>query len=206
MLQTIPSNIKSSSNVKQIIDTLKAGNGRFIIGKRIGDITSTRRQELLAGQHPLISLLSCSDSRVPPELIFDRGLGEIFVVRTAGNIVDDVVLGSLEYGAEHLKTPLLLVLGHTRCGAVTAVCQNQEMPGHLKNIMEEIKPAVDESVTFKRGKSENLVNVAIKQNVKRVVKVIPDKSEILYHLIKEGKMTIVGAIYHMETGEVEFLL
>ncbi|OLS15977.1 MAG: carbonic anhydrase [Promethearchaeota archaeon CR_4] len=205
MTQKNPSLKELSPNVKQIIETLKTGNGRFVIGMRVSNITDTRRQELLAGQHPQVSLLCCSDSRVPPELIFDRGLGEIFVVRTAGNVVDDIALGSLEYGAEHLVTPLLLVLGHTRCGAVTAAYQSPDMPGHLKKIMEEIKPAIELSSTSVRGKKEDLVSVAIKQNVNRMVKIIPERSEILQHLIGKGKLVIIGAVYHMETGEVEFL-
>ncbi len=191
-------------DVKKILETLKAGNGHFVMGMRTGDVTGTRRQELLAGQHPAVSILSCSDSRVPPELIFDRGLGEIFVVRTAGNCVDDISLGSLEYGAEHLHTPLLLVLGHTRCGAVTAACQKEELPGHLKNIADEINPAVEEAAKSPKAKKEDLVYNAIVQNVKRLVKIIPKRSEILHHLVEKGSLVIMGALYRMETGEVEF--
>jgi carbonic anhydrase len=196
--------MQSKPDVKKILETLKAGNSHFVMGMRTGDITGTRRQELLAGQHPMVSVLSCSDSRVAPDFIFDRGLGEIFVVRTAGNIVDNIALGSLEYGAEHLGTPLLLVLGHTRCGAVTAACEGGHVAGHIKNIVDEIKPAVEEGFKLIKTKKDDPVYVAIIENIKRMVKVIPEKSEILHHLVKKGSLQIMGALYKLESGEVEF--
>ncbi len=173
-------------------------------GTRTADVTGSRRQEILAGQHPVASILCCSDSRAPPELIFDRGLGEIFVVRTAGNCVDDIALGSLEYGAGHLVTPLLLVLGHTRCGAVTAACTGEELPGHLKNIVAEINPAVKIAAKSSILKKEDLIYNTIVQNVKRLVKTLAEKSEILRHLVENGSLVIMGALYRMESGEVEF--
>ncbi len=188
-------------DVKKILETLKRGNKNFVSGKWTGDVTITRRQELLAGQHPVAIILTCSDSRVPPEFIFDRGLGDLFVVRTAGNCVDEIDLGSLEYGAEHLGTPLLLVLGHTRCGAVTAACEGGELHGHMKDIVDEINPAVKEAL---KAKKEDLVNNAIVQNVRRIVKKLPEESEILHHLVEKGSLMIMGALYRMESGEVEF--
>ncbi len=191
-------------DVKKVLETLKAGNNHFVIGMRTGDVTGTRREELLAGQHPIASILSCSDSRAPPEVIFDQGLGNIFVVRTAGNCVDEIALGSLEYGAEHLGTPLLLVLGHTRCGAVTAVCEGKELLGHLKNIADAINPAVKIAAKSSKAKKVDLVSNAIVQNVKQLVKDLPEKSEILHHLVEKGSLAIMGALYKMESGEVEF--
>ncbi len=195
---------QTKPEVKKIIETLKAGNRNYMSGTRTGDITGTRRQELLAGQHPVASILSCSDSRVSPELLFDRGLGEIFVVRTAGNCVDDIVLGSLEYGAKDLETPLLLVLGHTRCGAVTAACEGENFPSHLKNIMDEINPAVKEAAKSSKAKKDDLVYNAILYNVKRLVKALPQKSEIIRHRVEQGFLVVMGALYKMESGEVEF--
>ena len=101
-----------------------------------------RRKELVEGQHPFAIILCCSDSRVPPEVIFDQGLGDLFIVRTAGNVFDNIALGSIEYAVEHLEVPLLVVLGHGQCGAVTATVEGGHAPGHISNVVEAIQPAV----------------------------------------------------------------
>jgi carbonic anhydrase len=158
---------------------------------------SEQRKATVSGQHPYAIVLTCSDSRVPPEHIFDAGIGEIFVVRTAGNIADAVALGSLEYAAEHLHAPLLLVLGHESCGAVSAACASDSAPGNIDAIVKEIQPAV------KAGNKEP--SRVIPGNVVRVLADMRKKSAILSHLEKEGKLQISGGIYSLSTGAVTLL-
>ena len=134
--------ISSSDTAKQL---LIEGNARFISGKTLSkDLSSTRRIDLMKnGQHPFAVIVSCSDSRVPPELLLDQALGDLFVIRVAGNVITPVELGSVEYAVEHLKAPLVVVLGHEGCGAVTAAVQGGEIPGSISAITDKIKPAVD---------------------------------------------------------------
>ena len=127
-------------NTKQAIDLLKAGNARFVSGALTPkDNYATLREQLSTGQHPFAVVLCCSDSRVAPEIIFDQKLGDLFVIRNAGNIVDEEVLGSIEYAVEHLETPLVVVMGHSACGAVTATCQGGDLPGHIIDLAKRIK-------------------------------------------------------------------
>ena len=146
---------------KEALERLMKGNERFVKGRAIQPNGSPEhRRELLAGQEPFAVVLGCSDSRVPPEIIFDCGLGEIFVIRVAGNILDDVVIGSIEYAVEHLGTRLVLVLGHESCGAVGASLEGGEAGGHIDSIVNAIVPAV-ESVRAQKG---DLYENAIKAN------------------------------------------
>ena len=146
-------------------------------------------------------ILSCADSRVPPELIFDQGLGDIFVVRVAGNVAGDAELGSLEYGAEHLHIPLLVVLGHQHCGAVTAAVEGGEGEGHISALVHLLRPAVEQSKAMPGDRVENAVTV----NVNLVVSQLRSSTPILSKLVKEGKLRIVGAVYSLETGKVTWL-
>jgi len=181
------------------------GNRRYVAGQSVlPDLSSSRRSELRAqGQYPFAVVLTCSDSRVPPEHIFNQGMGDLFVVRVAGNVVDDVALGSIEYGVEHLGAPLLLVLGHDYCGAVKATVDGGEAPGSIGAIVERIKPTVD-SVRQSGATGDELYRKAEDQNILAVIKEI-QASPIIKHMLEHQQLTIVGGKYHLESGEVTFI-
>ncbi len=181
------------------------GNKRFVSGQLAKkDLGETRRQELTKGQHPFATVFSCADSRVSPELIFDEGLGDIFIVRDAGNVVDPVTLGSIEYGVEHLHTPLLVILGHEKCGAVTAALDAKGQPeGNIGAILKRIMPAV--KTARKAGKDkEGTLDLAIQENVRNTYKSVM-KSKIVSELVHEGKLQVIGAEYYLGTGKVEMV-
>ncbi len=184
-------------------DILMEGNARFVSGDVAAKNFPERRAELVSGQSPFVTVVTCSDSRVPPELIFDQGLGDIFVIRVAGNVMDPVVLGSVEYGVEHLHTPLLVILGHSSCGAVTAATQGGA-EGNIESIMTEIEPAVEVARETNLTGSD-LVEDAIDENVDLVIKNVLDRSSITKELVEDGKLVILGAKYSLETGEVAVL-
>ena len=163
--------------------------------------TVSRQRQLASAQHPHAEILSCADSRVPPEIIFDQGLGDLFVVRVAGNVATDAELGSLEYGAEHLHIALIVVLGHENCGAVTAAVQGGAVEGHIATLVDLIKPAVEKS----RGLPGDPVANAVRINVEMVVKQLRSSTPILSELVAQGKLKIVGGVYSLETGEVTWL-
>ena len=181
------------------------GNKRFMSGELTRkDIGQDRRQELAKGQQPFATVISCSDSRVPPEIIFDQGLGDIFVVRVAGNVVESTSLGSIEYGVEHLHTPLLVILGHESCGAVKAALEAKgKAEGNIGAILKKIMPAVETARRAKKDPSETL-NIAVRENVKNTYKDIM-KSKIVRELVHEGKLKIVGAEYYLNTGKLELI-
>jgi len=184
-------NMVGEKEIQRLLD----GNKRFVSGEISDKKYPERRGELLEGQQPFVTMIACSDSRVDPTALFDANLGEIFAIETAGNIVDTVSLGSMEYGVDHLNTPLVVVLSHTKCGAVTATCQGGHAEGNLAKVVETIKPAAD--------KAENDVNKAIDINAKMVVDTILEKSPVIKKAVDEGKTKIVVMKYHLETGEVE---
>ena len=184
------------------IAELKAGNANHVRHQyQHPRQTHARQQELVAGQHPHAEILSCSDSRVPPEIIFDQGLGDLFVVRVAGNVAANTEIGSLEYGAEHLHIPLLVVLGHESCGAVTAAVQGGEPEGHIGSLVDLIKPAVDKS----RGTPGDPIANTIRVNVQMVVQQLRSSTPVLSELVAQGKLKIVGGVYSLETGKVTWL-
>jgi carbonic anhydrase len=185
---------------------LMDGNRRFVTGSPAPkDVGTTRRQELLAGQHPSAIILACSDSRVAPEIVFDQGLGDVFVIRVAGNVLDPVALGSIEYAAEHLHTPLLILLGHDKCGAVTAAIESKgKVEGNIESIVKRILPAVRKAVA-EGGDKEEVLNNAIKENVLRSHNYLLRKSPILSQLVQAGRLKVVTAVYHLGSGEVEIV-
>ena len=186
----------------EAIARLKAGNERFVTGQLIHpNAGADRRAEVAKGQKPYAIVVGCSDSRVGPEVVFDQGLGDLFVVRTAGNVVDDVALGSIEYAAEHFGVPVVFVLGHTRCGAVAAAVAGGEAPGHVGSIVEKIKPAVEES----KGKEGDAVDNAVRANVRDVVNQLRGAGPVLSGLVKAGKLRVVGGCYDLDTGRVQVL-
>lgn len=182
-------------------NSLMAGNSRFVAGKPEARDLVPLRQKLAAGQSPKAIILSCSDSRVGPELIFDQSLGDVFVVRTAGNVADPVALGSIEYAVDHLHSPLLVVLGHQKCGAVNAACSGEKMPSkNLDAIVEKINPAVTQAKTY--AKSDDLLESAIKENVHQSAKDVLANSDIIRDAVKSGKVRMIEAEYELDSGKV----
>ena len=197
-----PADVATAADAKKL---LVDGNERFISGKLANkDLGQTRRDELLKGQKPFVAIVSCSDSRVPPELLFDQGLGDIFIIRDAGNIVDPVSMGSVEYAVEHVKVPLVVVLGHEKCGAVTATVGGGEAPGSIGSIVETIKPSVEKAKAAGSTSQEDLIEKSADENVKAVVAEI-EKSPVVKEAIEHGHVSVVGAKYHLGTGKVEWL-
>ncbi len=188
------------------LNKLTNGNKRFVscnLGQK--DVSDTRRKELVDGQHPFAIVVTCSDSRVSPEIVFDEGLGDIFVVRVAGNVLDPTALGSIEYAAEHLHTPLLILMGHDKCGAVAAAMDaNGEAEGNIGVILKKIMPAVKKAKA-KGGSKDEMLNMAIRENVSLSYNAIRKQSPVLKHLIDKGELKVVAGIYHLASGEVETL-
>ena len=196
---------KSAVTAEQAATKLRDGNARFVSGKAAHpDQSAERRAEVVFSQHPFAVILSCSDSRIPPEVVFDMGIGDIFVVRTAGQVIDNVALGSIEYAVEHLSAPLIVVLGHDSCGAVNATVQEGKAEGHIGSLVEAIKPAVDEARN-KIKSQDQLLNVSIDNNIRNIVKSINSCEPILSKYIKGGKLKVIGARYHLDSGKVELI-
>jgi len=160
-----------------------------------------RRISLGNGQAPFAAVLACADSRVPPEVPFDQGLGDLFVVRVAGNIINDQLLGSLEYAAAHLNTPLIVVLGHTSCGAIGAVAQGVELEGHIASLAPAIQPAIDKV----KDQEGDLTDNAAREVARMTAKQLQESQPIMADLVKEGKLKIVPAFYDLESGEIALL-
>lgn len=183
------------------LDKLVQGNERFASGAPTHfHETLERRGEIAKGQHPFAVVVGCSDSRVPPELVFDQGLGDLFVVRTAGEVLGDGALGSIEYAVEHLGCELVVVLGHERCGAVGAVVQGGELPGHLSSFTPAILPVIAEA----KKKGGDVLDNAVRAHAQRVVRQLAECEPILSEYVHLGKLQIVGARYDLDTGVVEF--
>jgi carbonic anhydrase len=193
----------------EALQKLMDGNQRFVSSK-LGTCAATdapAREKLARTQHPYAIILSCSDSRVPPELVFDKSLGEIFVIRVAGNVADPIVLGSIEYATEHLGSQLIMVLGHERCGAVTATVNAKGKPeGNIGAIVTAIQPAAKKAKEIYKGTSnEELVECAVAVNAKSVAASLTKKSKVLAEQLKEGKIKIVAAKYDLDDGKVTLL-
>jgi len=196
---------------REALEQLREGNRRFVNGNRNLDtlITQGRRAELVWSQAPLAVILGCSDSRVPVEIVFDQGLGSLFVIRVAGNIVAPSQVGSVEFAAERLGTRLVVVLGHTRCGAVQATLEDLKRPGlgqwNSSSIVGRIRPSVEELLaTDLKHDHEALVNHAVRANVRVSANQLRHGSDVLERLIRSSGLRVVGAEYSLETGEVEF--
>jgi carbonic anhydrase len=190
---------------EQALQKLMDGNARFASGNiEHPDQSAERMAEVVSAQHPFAVIVSCSDSRVPPEIIFDQGIGNIFVVRTAGGIVDDIAIGSIEYAVEHLGAPLVVVLGHDSCGAVKATVEGGEAPGHIGSLVEAIKPAVDEARNGNKNQ-DKLLDISIDNNIKNIVGDLNTSGPILSESVKGGKLKIVGARYHLDSGKVDLV-
>jgi len=177
---------------------LKEGNARYMNSKvSAGKPTATRRAETAQGQHPFAAILGCADSRVSPEIVFDQNIGDIFVDRNAGNLVDDHTLGTIEYGVEHLGVRLIVVLGHERCGAVQAAVASDTAPGHVQSLVRDIQPAVQAV----KGKPGDQVHLAVVENARLMAEEIRSKAN-LGDLAKDVK--IISAVYDLDSGKVDF--
>jgi carbonic anhydrase len=185
-----------------VLAELKAGNEHHV-NKRYSHPhqTAARQRELSSGQHPHACILSCADSRVAPEILFDQGLGDLFDVRVAGNVAGDAEIASIEYAAEHLSVPLVVVMGHQKCGAVTAALEGGEAHGHLPSLVNAIRPAVEQASKLQGDRLDN----AIKINVENVVNQLRTSQPVLAALVSKGQLRIVGAVYSLDTGRVEWL-
>ncbi|HMU95684.1 MAG TPA: carbonic anhydrase [Elusimicrobiota bacterium] len=191
-----------ASALENVWRALADGNHRFARGALRSRPTIERRRELVAGQHPRAMILSCSDSRTPPELLFDQGLGDLFVVRSAGEVVDPVALGSLEYAADHLGVGVLVVMGHRKCGAVAAALSGEPMPTpNLDAIVKRIRPALPDP----KMKETDRVRLAEESNVREAVQNILLESPLLRERVARGRLLIVPALYDLSSGRVEKL-
>ncbi|MDP2188309.1 MAG: carbonic anhydrase [Sphingobacteriaceae bacterium] len=181
---------------------LKAGNERFYKGQSVRPNQSPKRvKEVATGQNPFAIVVGCSDSRVPNEIIFDQGLGDIFIVRTAGQVSTHASWGSIEFANAVLGAKLIVVLGHTECGAVAAACKVPDVPGHIVTLINAIKPAAQASAHLKGNRIDN----AVKVNVAMQVAQLQNLEPVLSKAVASGQTKIVGAVYHLESGKVEFL-
>lgn len=205
-MRTLTKEIQDSISPSKALEILKEGNKRFINNLKANRNLLQQVNETSDGQHPFAVILSCIDSRTSAELIFDQGLGDVFSVRIAGNIINEDILGSMEFACKVAGSKIIVVLGHTKCGAVKGACDHVEM-GNLTALLTKIRPAVDAETATKDNRTSSnadfVENVAT-INVKRTVKSISERSPILLEMIKSGQIGIVGGTHDISTGEVNF--
>jgi len=186
----------------QVLQRLLEGNQRYVAGQPTHpDQSVERRSELAASQAPLAVVLTCSDSRVSPELFFDQGLGDLFVIRNAGNVLDDHVIGTMEYAVEHLHVGLIIVVGHSKCGAVSAAVAGGEIPGHIRSLTDAIAPALEDAKDAPGDKIDNVVRA----NARRAAATLTHVEPFLKSAVSAGHLRIVAARYDISTGQVEIL-
>lgn len=196
-------------DIERVIDPLselKTGNQRFIEDHTVHPHqTLSRLRSLKSGQHPVATVVSCSDSRVPPELIFDQGLGDLFVIRNAGNILGDYELGSVEYAVTHLHTPLVIVLGHEGCGAIEAFVSHKHdtIPNHIQDIIDYIKSEPEEQVLD--DSAPDYLDLAVEANVRHGVNYLQQSDSVLVKALRNGEVRVIGAVFDMDTGLVRWL-
>ncbi len=191
----------------QTLQRLISGNAYFINHETITKNYRQNKRLTAAAQYPAAVVLSCMDSRVPPEVVFNQNIGDIFVLRSAGNVVDSDVLGGMEYATKVVGAKLIVVMGHDSCGAVAGACKNVEM-GNLTQLVEKIDPAIataKKSLNTQNCDSDELINTAARDNVLNMIQEIQKRSPIIRELIKHGQVKIVGAVYRVATGKVSFL-
>ncbi len=195
----------------EALERLREGNRRFVRGWHTSDATPARLAELATGQEPFAVILGCSDSRVPVEIVFDQGLGDLFVIRIAGNVVAPSGIGSVEFAAARFGTRLVVVLGHSRCGAVLATLEELRRPSenqsrNLRSIVDRVRPALEGLLaTELRNDPEALVRAGTRANVRAAVDHLRHGSDILEELIRKNELVVVGAEYSLDTGVVDFL-
>ncbi|MDF1581746.1 MAG: carbonic anhydrase family protein [Methyloprofundus sp.] len=205
-MKTLTKEMQAAITPKMALDLLKEGNKRFINNMKVNRNLLQQANETSDGQHPFAVILSCIDSRTSAELIFDQGLGDVFSVRIAGNIINEDILGSMEFGCKVAGSKIIVVLGHTKCGAVKGACDHVEM-GNLTALLSKLQPAVydENTVTENRSSSnEEFVEKVSEINIKRTVHAIIERSPILKEMIERGECGIVGGNHNIATGEVSF--
>ncbi len=192
---------KSAVPGEQVWAELMAGNRRFVAGKPALRDLPALRQKYLNTQEPKAVVLTCYDSRVAPELLFDQSLGDLFVIRNAGNVVDPVVTGSIEFAVDEIGTPLVVVMGHLNCAAATIACTRLSSPSpHIDAILQKFRPAMERA--RERAHGDGLIPATIEENVRQSAHDLLSASEILRHNLRQGRFSIVEAVYHPESGEV----
>ncbi len=205
-MKTLTKEIQTSFTPEKAIEILKMGNERFVNNLKANRNLLQQVNETSDGQHPFAVILSCIDSRTSAELIFDQGLGDIFSIRIAGNILNEDILGSMEFACKIAGAKAAVVLGHSKCGAIKGACDNVEM-GNLTALLTKIRPAVDDELIIKENRNSSNAEFVEKVaviNVKRTVKAIMERSPILNEMIKTGELDLIGAMYDVETGVVTF--
>lgn len=205
-MRTLTKEMQDQLTPAKALEILKEGNKRFINNLKANRDLLKQVNETSDGQHPFAVILSCIDSRTSAELIFDQGLGDVFSVRIAGNCLNEDILGSMEFACKVAGAKLIMVLGHSRCGAIKGACDDVRM-GNLTALLNKLRPAVDDTKTSGDRKSTNseFVEAVAHRNVDLTMDQIPERSPILAEMIKEGSITIVGGMYDVQTGEVEFI-
>lgn len=196
---------KSSMSARDALTLLREGNARFVSATVTGPNRNAEQRSVTAqhGQEPFATIVSCADSRVPLSVIFDRGIGDIFGLRIAGNICSPELIGSIEYAVLHLGTPLVVMLGHSKCGAVTAVVQGEHVDGNLVPLVQHITPAVERARTERSHLSgTDLVNAAIHENMWFQIELLLERSDHVKAAVKEGRVEVVAAHYDIEHGDV----
>lgn len=205
-MKTLTKEMQQSITPKKAMELLQEGNKRFINNLKINRNLLQQANETIDGQHPFAVILSCIDSRTSAELIFDQGLGDVFSVRVAGNILNEDILGSMEFGCKVAGSKIIVVLGHTKCGAIKGACDHVEM-GNLTALLSKIRPAVEDETTTKENRTssnEEFVNNVTTINIKRSLDSIMQRSTILKEMYENGEIGIVGATHDITTGEVHF--
>ena len=205
-MKTLTKEMQTAITPLMALELLKDGNKRFVNNLKVNRNLLQQANETSDGQHPFTVILSCIDSRTSAELIFDQGLGDVFSVRIAGNIINEDILGSMEFGCKVAGSKIIVVLGHTKCGAVKGACDHVEM-GNLTALLSKIRPAVDDEDTITQNRNSNNTEFVEKVsviNVKRTVKSILQRSPILKEMIEKGELGIVGGTHDITTGQVSF--
>ena len=205
-MKTLTKEMQAAITPSMALNLLNEGNKRFVNNLKVNRNLLQQANETSDGQHPFAVMLSCIDSRTSAELIFDQGLGDIFSVRIAGNIINEDILGSMEFACKVAGSKIIVVLGHTKCGAVKGACDHIEM-GNLTALLNKIRPAVDDETLTKENRNSNnsvFVENVSTINVKRTVKSIMQRSPILKEMIESGQIGIVGGTHDISTGEVTF--
>ena len=198
---------KSHDPVNALLELL-AGNDRFSSGQSTHPNLSAERRELVTsgGQHPFATVIACSDSRVPVEMLFDQGVGDIFVIKVAGNVCNTDEIGSIEYGVDHLDTPVMVVLGHTHCGACTAVATGADVHGCIPDLIAPIRPALQKVYAAHPDLyGKDLVPALVEANVWQAIEDLFQRSSSTRRRTNDGRVTVVGAVYNIETGIVKWM-
>ncbi len=205
-MKTLTKEMQAAITPAMAIDLLKQGNKRFINNLKVNRNLLQQANETSDGQHPFAVILSCIDSRTSAELIFDQGLGDIFSIRIAGNIINEDILGSMEFGCKVAGSKIIVVLGHSKCGAVKGACDHVEM-GNLTALLNKLQPAVNDEKTITENRNSNneeFVEKVATINVKRTVHAIMENSPILKDMIDKGEIGIIGGHHNISTVEVVF--